>query len=206
MLITVKVQEFASMWEPHTSSIDFCEPNYLLTQYIAEPHNAFSSLSISAFGLIGLLYGNPTNELRFIAMFCTFGAVGLGSFALHTTLGWFTQSLDEVPMLWVNLTYIYSLIEMETPKSGKRVRNLEWYFLIFAMIQTIVYYQMRVLYLFFVVTYSATAALVIIWAGTLALRKSVDSEQDAICRMLYLRSISLYVVIGCVVWLLDMRR
>ena len=26
-------------WEPHSSSVEFCEPNYILTPYVAEPHN-----------------------------------------------------------------------------------------------------------------------------------------------------------------------
>ena len=192
-------------WEPHTSSIDFCEPNYLLTPYIAEPYNAFSSLAITALGLIGLLYGNPTQELRFVVMYGCFAAVGLGSFALHTTLGWLTQSLDEVPMNWVNATYIYCLIEMQAPKSSKRIRNVEWYLLTFATAQTIVYYQMRKWYLFFIVTYSATAAIVLLWSGYIVLVKMQDDHVQ-MCRSLYLRSLACYAVIGCVVWLLDMQR
>ena len=196
-------------WEPHTSSIDFCEPNYLITKYIAEPHNAFSSLAITVFGLIGLICGNPTQEMRFRVMYSIFAFVGVGSFALHTTLDWFTQSLDEVPMLWVNLTYLYALVEMEKPKAfenGKQARSLEWFFLAFAIFQTAIYFWMRSLYLFFVVTYTATAAVVTLWSGYWALSKKRMPEQDAICRMLFLRSISCYIVIGCVVWLLDMRR
>ncbi len=193
-------------WEPHTSSIDFCEPNYLLTSYIAEPHNAFSSLAITALGLIGLLYGNPTQELRFAVMYIFFATVGLGSFALHTTLGWLTQSLDEVPMNWVNTTYIYCLIEMQAPNTSKRIRNVEWYLVALAMIQTIVYYQMRTWYLFFVITYSSTAAAVLLWSGYLVLVKKIDKEHDQICRLLFLRSLACYAVIGCIVWLLDMQR
>ena len=202
-----RVPEFLmGYWEPHTSSIDFCEPNYLLTPYIAEPHNAFSSLAITALGLIGLLYGNPTQEWRFVVMYGLFAAVGLGSFALHTTLGWLAQSLDEIPINWVNATYIYSLIEMQAKKSTKRIRNVEWYLLAFVVLQTIVYYQMRTWYLFFIITYTSTAAIVTLWAGYLVLVKLEDKEHISVCRTLYLHSLACYVVIGCVVWLLDMRR
>ena len=87
-------------WEPHSSSVDFCEPNYLLSEYIAEPHNVWSSLFITVIGMVGFFYGNPLNELSVSAMYIILAVIGLGSAGLHTTLHWFYQSSDEVPMLW----------------------------------------------------------------------------------------------------------
>lgn len=73
-------------WLPHTSSIDFCEPDYLLNHYVAEPFNVVSSIFIAMLGLCGLLYSNPTQEAMFSVQFLVVIAVGLGSVLLHTTL------------------------------------------------------------------------------------------------------------------------
>ena len=54
-------------WSPHTSSIDFCEPNYAHTSHVVEPHNVWSSLvGLSLVGAFGLKYGNPTAETRYV--------------------------------------------------------------------------------------------------------------------------------------------
>ena len=97
-------------WEPHTSSIDFCETNYLHSPYIVEPHNVVSSLwGLSAIGFIGIYFGNPTNELRFKIAYGILLLIGLGSAALHGTLHWIFQSSDELPMIYLVLSVVYSL-------------------------------------------------------------------------------------------------
>jgi dihydroceramidase len=85
---------------PHTSSIDFCEPDYVLTDYVAEPFNAISSLYIVLIGLVGFFYSNPTKEWPFSVLFLLAVFIGFGSVGLHTTLHWLPQSFDEIPMLW----------------------------------------------------------------------------------------------------------
>lgn len=87
-------------WLPHTSSVDFCEPDYLLTPYIAEPHNVWSSFYFVMLGVIGLCLGNPLHEWRVVLQYLALSVVGLGSMALHGTLNAVWQSADEVPMLW----------------------------------------------------------------------------------------------------------
>eukprot|EP01036_Dinobryon_divergens_P034516 gene34516-44607_t len=83
-------------WEPHSSSVEFCEPNYALTPYVAEPHNAWSSIFIFVIAVNGLFYGNPLDEIRVSLMFIALALVGIGSTALHSTLHWFWQSSDEL--------------------------------------------------------------------------------------------------------------
>ncbi|OEU10819.1 aPHC-domain-containing protein [Fragilariopsis cylindrus CCMP1102] len=100
-------------WEPHTSSIDFCETNYLHSSYIAEPHNLFSSLwGLSLLGLIGIYYGNPTGEIRFKIAYGILILIGIGSAALHGTLNWVFQSADELPMIYLVISALYCLIEL----------------------------------------------------------------------------------------------
>lgn len=95
--------EYIGHWLPHTSSIDFCEPDYFLSHYVAEPFNVLSSFFIAMLGLCGLLYSNPTQEGMFSVQFGVIVSIGLGSVLLHSTLQAFPQSLDEVPMMWFNV-------------------------------------------------------------------------------------------------------
>ena len=92
-------------WEPHSASIDFCESNYLHSNYIVEIHNTWSSiLGISSFGAVGILFANPTNELRHFIAYFVLILIGVGSAGLHGTLNWIYQSSDELPMISVILS------------------------------------------------------------------------------------------------------
>ena len=79
-------------WEPHSSSITFCETDYAMTDYIVELHNTWSSLlGISLWGVIGLLYANPLNEMRctlgyMVAILIGFGSAGLVRVSFSLTL------------------------------------------------------------------------------------------------------------------------
>ena len=96
----------AGIWLPHTSSIEFCEANYLLSRHVAEPFNAGSSLLLAIMPLIGLWAGNPTGELRWTVHWLLFVVVGLGSVCLHATLSALGQALDEVPMVWLAISFL----------------------------------------------------------------------------------------------------
>lgn len=86
-------------WLPHTASVDFCEPNYLHTPYVAELFNAVTSLlTISLFPCLGALYSNPTGQRRFVLQYLIMFACGVGSFLLHATLRAEFQAADEVSM------------------------------------------------------------------------------------------------------------
>ena len=150
------------IWEPHSSSVDFCEPNYYVTDTIAEPYNAFSSLllTIPCFAGLSFFGGNPTGEIRNDFMYGILIAIGFGSFLLHGTLNWIGQSLDEVPMLWMTLTYIYCLVELNAPKGLQRVVNLEKYLGAFAVVQTLIYFYLRGIYWVFLVIYTSTVVVV----------------------------------------------
>ena len=84
------------------AGVDWCEPDYSWTPWVAEPWNTASSLVIAALGVWGFwqLRGAP---LRFrMGMLGTCG-VGLGSAAFHGTLLRVAQAADELPMLWLGL-------------------------------------------------------------------------------------------------------
>lgn len=94
-------------WEPitgmvHIASIDWCEINYQITDYIVEFWNAFSSLSFVAIGILNIYVLRKikgTSLEKFISFL--YIVVGLGSALFHGTLKYHYQLWDEIPMLWV---------------------------------------------------------------------------------------------------------
>ena len=192
-------------WEPHTSSIDFCEKNYVVTPYLAEFHNTWSSIPIAFVGLFGYLYANPTNEFRYSIMYIVFFVIGLGSVLLHATLMKFPQSFDEIPMLWANLTFLFALIDNGSTKgeSTKVVKNLDKYFFIVAIIQTVLYYSYQSFYAVFLATYISIVVVITLW--TLKIAYSTNHEITRAMRiMLWKIIVAAYILFGSVLWILDM--
>lgn len=83
------------------SSINFCEPDYLITAHVAEFHNAWSSLLLVYMGYIGYRFGDPLNQWKNKLMFLVLGTIGVGSTMLHSSLSSHGQALDELPMLFI---------------------------------------------------------------------------------------------------------
>jgi dihydroceramidase len=123
-----------------SSSVDFCEPNYYISKYIAEFHNTWSSLFITLISIFGFKYCNNTNEKRHSGMFILLGVVGIGSVFLHATLHWLGQSIDEIPMMLFNISFIYNLIELKAPFNKPIYPNLPLYCVLFAIVQIMVYF------------------------------------------------------------------
>lgn len=108
-------------WSPKTATMNWCEDDYVITPYVAEFFNAFSSLLIVLNGLYGYCVhsGKFFFETRFVACFAAFFVVGFGSFAFHATLIRSMQLLDELPMVYGNSVFIYTLWTVEEkPGSG----------------------------------------------------------------------------------------
>ncbi|KAK3841275.1 MAG: ceramidase-domain-containing protein [Linnemannia gamsii] len=122
-------------WGPPTSSIDWCEDNYVWSYYIAEFFNSFSSFAMIILGeaacysinrlqsdmqrITSLTSSKSTSTatakapslFRFKLAFRTITVVGIGSFLFHATLLHHMQMLDELPMLYSVLVLFFCLIE-----------------------------------------------------------------------------------------------
>jgi hypothetical protein len=77
-----------------SSSIDWCESNFIYNIFIAEFWNSITSLSVSMFGLIGMFFYPKIKMLYF-----TMIPIGLTSFYFHATLSLLGQLLDEVSIV-----------------------------------------------------------------------------------------------------------
>lgn len=100
----------AGYW-PHDSNINFCEPDYEMTHYVAEFWNTLSSLAMVLVGVSGICL-TRWQKLGVEQLLCylAVGIVGCGSFAFHATLMRTGQVADEIPMLWGTLTLIYGAV------------------------------------------------------------------------------------------------
>jgi len=110
----ILAKEIVGFWSPVSSSIDWCERNYVITWYIAEFWNSLSSFIIFATAVAGVLQAMKRKlELRFLLFHGSIIFVGLGSVAFHGSLTYFGQLGDELPMVWTMLIWWYILFKLE---------------------------------------------------------------------------------------------
>eukprot|EP01100_Stratorugosa_tubuloviscum_P015219 TRINITY_DN85_c0_g1_i1.p1 TRINITY_DN85_c0_g1~~TRINITY_DN85_c0_g1_i1.p1 ORF type:complete len:256 (-),score=72.20 TRINITY_DN85_c0_g1_i1:303-1070(-) len=102
-------EEFVGFWGKPTG-IDWCEENYVYSNYIAEFWNSFTNISFFIIGIWGFKLCKRYNygysfELVYIFTFIT----GLASFFFHITLWWSTQKVDELSESGLLLTFAYMI-------------------------------------------------------------------------------------------------
>lgn len=89
---------------PMTSKMDWCEPNYAVTNYIAEFYNTISNIPLVILPSI-LMILNREYSMRVSSqpniIWALVITVGLGSIYFHGTLSRMGQLLDEVTISWV---------------------------------------------------------------------------------------------------------
>jgi len=108
-----KLDSRIGYWSPSTSSIDWCERNYVVTSYIAEFWNCISSFSMCLLGLILFIRGFRNRiEKRFLLSSIGLTIVGLGSAYFHGTLTYFGQMADELPMVYSMIIWWFILFQM----------------------------------------------------------------------------------------------
>ncbi|ODV87549.1 hypothetical protein CANARDRAFT_174583 [[Candida] arabinofermentans NRRL YB-2248] len=100
-------------WGPVTSTIDWCEENYVISKYFAEIINSTTNLLFFKLSF-DLLKSSIINKHGIIFIFCSIGmfTVGVGSFLFHMTLRYEFQLMDELSMIYVTalpFAYIYSI-------------------------------------------------------------------------------------------------
>ena len=106
---------------PPTSLVNWCEPDYVHSRYIAETFNTISNLYTVIIGyLLFKHYRAYENRFRMTALLMMM--VGIGSAAFHGSLKYHFQLLDELPMLYTTVSMTYIVIEM--PYKSVRYPNL----------------------------------------------------------------------------------
>lgn len=97
-------------WGKPTSTLDWCEENYVENYYIAEFWNTVSNLMMIIPGLFGILhYSRNGFEPQYILSNFSLFFVGIGSWMFHMTLWFEMQLLDELPMIYGTCVFLYTL-------------------------------------------------------------------------------------------------
>jgi len=97
-----------------SSSIDWCERNYVVSWFIAEFWNTISAAIIFMCGAIDLHHAIKMKaEMRFIIYSLSVMMVGIGTATFHGTLTFIGQLGDELPMVWCMMVLWYIMIVMD---------------------------------------------------------------------------------------------
>jgi hypothetical protein len=131
--------------------------------------------------------------------------VRIGSTALHSTLHWFCESSDEIPMLWQALSILYFVLEIQNEVGSKRSNTHLQYFLLVCLIQTVMYYCFQQMYVVFLVSVTLLYATIIAGCiGYLVCEDSTLYKNSDRRRCLYRLAIILYFFVGSTLWVIDM--
>ena len=179
------------------SSINFCEPDYLITAHVAEFHNAWSSLLLVYMGYIGYRFGDPLNQWKNKLMFLVLGTIGVGSTMLHSSLSSHGQALDELPMLFMNISIFQALL---TLKRRHQPIKLFYTCLLVAIVQSFIYIRFQEYYYIFLINYISSVVVIVIWTTYLANYDVVDKTRY----QLWISSLFSYVIIGSSLWIVEM--
>ncbi|TPX32844.1 hypothetical protein SmJEL517_g04120 [Synchytrium microbalum] len=100
-----------------TSTVDWCEENYIVSFYVAEYWNAISNMVFFVFVAIGLYSCRACkSEWRFVTAYLSLGIVGAGSTLFHGTLLYEFQLADELPMVYGMAAFVYCTLQMWPPE------------------------------------------------------------------------------------------
>uniref|UniRef100_A0A7S3GDW2 Alkaline ceramidase n=1 Tax=Palpitomonas bilix TaxID=652834 RepID=A0A7S3GDW2_9EUKA len=100
------------LWGESTSTIDWCEANYVVCFYIAEFWNTISNLGMICIAAWGMWQVKSLGlEARIRYSFLSLFVVGIGSWCFHATLLYWMQLLDELPMIYGTCIFLFAVWE-----------------------------------------------------------------------------------------------
>ncbi len=160
---------FWTPWGP-ASTVDWCEPNYVVTVWVAEWWNSLSSLPIALLGVVAVVWSlrPPWRSMpRFAVAGLVLAVVGFGSAAFHATLLRVGQALDELPMVYAGLTYLYVVLARRsgavvTEDEARRLFRIRAALVGFAVAFTGAYLFFERWFLFFVAAYAFLVATLVV--------------------------------------------
>ncbi|CAD1812966.1 Ceramidase family protein [Candida parapsilosis] len=129
-------------WGIPTSTIDWCEENYVVSTYIAEAINTTTNaffMCLAVFAIYQAFHNHL--EKRFMWTSAGFFLVGLGSWLFHMTLKYHFQLLDELPMIYTTCIPLWSIFSEFKTKRQSFFVGLSIF--VSAATLTIIYLQIR---------------------------------------------------------------
>lgn len=186
-------------WSPVSASVDWCEPNYIWSFYVAEFFNTISSGIILLVPLLYILVNYNQLKAMFIILYLAIALIGLGSTLFHLTLWSFFQAWDEVPMLYVALSFDFIMIVSLYQPLRFRKKVIASLFLIYGCVAQyfVTAYQDRFQFLAFHFFFGLSEVVGLYLAYKLSSKPSLLKHKQTIRFGIY------SFVFGVVCWLLD---
>jgi len=146
------------------ANVDWCEANFVKHPLIAEFYNTMSSIPLAVIPLFGVCYTRfkATREARWLVAYLMFSSVGVGSFLFHMTLYYGCQAMDELPMLYCNLVFMFIFFNEKVPED--RRPYFPWALGAYGVLQTCIYFLFPSLYEFFLFSYISLVVVCVVWS------------------------------------------
>lgn len=192
-------------WSPSTSSIDWCERNYVITPYIAEFWNCISSLVfcfLSGILFIHALYHRI--ERRFLILDLSFVLVGLGSACFHGTLTHLGQMFDELPMVYSLIIWLCVLFRMDQVKNLQHNTHTFDCLIIFAILYGILWTYMQILQTF-VIVFQVHFALMVVGAIFKSIMLYRQTQHHTRNIKIFIISYVSWLALALLCWILDQK-
>ncbi|KAI8607159.1 ceramidase [Chytriomyces sp. MP71] len=131
-------------WGPTSSTLNWCEEDYVLTPYVAEFWNSTSNVFFLALAWLGLrtLQKLEAREMRHYVALWSLILVAIGSILFHGTLWYSYQMLDELPMI-VNACIIIFCALQVFPDSARTKVPLALALSTYAFATTAIYLHIK---------------------------------------------------------------
>lgn len=97
------------VWGPPDAEFNWCEEDYQLSKWIAEPVNTASCIIMILLPLLFLATHEATQDVVTIAWMEV--AIAIGSMLFHATLRYPMQLADELPMIWYVAAVVSSCVK-----------------------------------------------------------------------------------------------
>lgn len=193
------------IWGPPDAEFNWCEEDYQLSEWIAEPVNTASCVAMILLPLLFLATHEATGDVVTIA--CMEVVIAIGSMLFHATLRYSMQLADEIPMIWYVAAVVCSCL--------KRLKGLNVHFWAYGWVAIlsiviIATEQHSLLHEIFrgLMTLSFSSGLVVIGWGISAMASRLAAREDkgrragkAAARVL--QAALLMFALSVVSWLLD---
>ncbi|ETO07542.1 hypothetical protein RFI_29850 [Reticulomyxa filosa] len=144
-------------WGKVDSTVDWCEPNYVVSPYIAEFFNTVSHVPTPFYISAGIFYTwkLASKEWRFVCAFASVILVAIGSIAFHATLRYVGQLLDELPLMLTNYSLLYCVLcckASPTMSQSEKWKERIWIglFCMLGCIQCVIYIVLKWYAVFFI--------------------------------------------------------
>ena len=122
-LVATESKGAQGYWGDPNAEFNWCELDYLSSNFIAEPFNTFTSILYIISAVFGAYLHNDLSGvgLRFVEKLILFfvALIGVGSTLFHASLLYPMQLLDELPIYWLMLSSSHALFHREDEQDAK---------------------------------------------------------------------------------------